>query len=51
VAIVFGEPMWAKPGEGPVDFMERIKVVIASLRDEYSPIILGPATSSKGVAQ
>jgi 1-acyl-sn-glycerol-3-phosphate acyltransferase len=51
VAIVFGEPMWAKPNETPVDFMERAKVVIAGLRDEYSPIILGTPASSKGAVQ
>jgi 1-acyl-sn-glycerol-3-phosphate acyltransferase len=48
VAVVIGDPMFAKKNENPVDFTERIKNEIARLRDKHSPAILGHKTSSKG---
>ncbi len=48
VAVVIGDPMFAKKGENAVDFTERIKTEIARLRDLHSPDILGRKTSSKG---
>jgi 1-acyl-sn-glycerol-3-phosphate acyltransferase len=51
VGVVYGDPMFARPGEVPNDFMARIKAEIESLLAEHSPRILGsdaPPTPEEG---
>jgi 1-acyl-sn-glycerol-3-phosphate acyltransferase len=48
VGVAFGAPMRAREGENAVDFTERIRQEILRLREEFTPIILGPTKSSKG---
>jgi 1-acyl-sn-glycerol-3-phosphate acyltransferase len=48
VGVVFGEPMRARDGETPTDFMERVRSEIVRLRDEHAPRILTPKTTSEG---
>lgn len=47
VAVVFGEPMWANPGENPVDFTDRVRREIVRLRQEHTPSIVGQSPSQK----
>jgi 1-acyl-sn-glycerol-3-phosphate acyltransferase len=48
VGVVFGAPMWAKDGEQAADFMERIRVEILRLKQQYEPSILGEPESLEG---
>ncbi len=41
VGVVYGEPMYARKGEVPAEFMARIKTEIERMLAEYSPKILG----------
>jgi 1-acyl-sn-glycerol-3-phosphate acyltransferase len=45
VGVVYGEPMFARNGEVPNDFMARIKAEIERLLAEHSPRILGSDSS------
>lgn len=45
VGVVYGEPMFAREGEVPNDFMARIKAEIERLLAEHSPRILGSDSS------
>lgn len=48
VGVVFGEPMYAEPGEAPPAFMQRVKAEIERLLAEHSPRILGSASKAEG---
>lgn len=41
VGVVFGEPMYARAGETPAEYMDRIKSAIEALLAEHAPRILG----------
>jgi 1-acyl-sn-glycerol-3-phosphate acyltransferase len=47
VGVVFGDPMFARPGESPAEFMERVKAVIESQIAEHGPRILTPKTEDQ----
>jgi 1-acyl-sn-glycerol-3-phosphate acyltransferase len=41
VGVVYGEPMYARAGEVPSEFMARVKAQIVAMIDEHGPRILG----------
>jgi 1-acyl-sn-glycerol-3-phosphate acyltransferase len=45
VAVIFGDPMRAEPGESAADFMGRIKTVVEGLIAEHGPRILASKNS------
>lgn len=47
VAVVFGDPMLAEPGESPVDFSERIRARVQELYTQHHDEILGAAPTDE----